>query len=69
MRCITGKVTTSGAQAWTVVCRFRYRARGWNTSWRAARQQWEPVCHKTFGGGAPAPYNNFPIADFSQVLA
>jgi hypothetical protein len=67
---INRKITTAGAQAWTVACRFSYRASGWNKSWRAATQQWEQVYYRNpSGSGSTAPYNNFSTADFSQVLA
>lgn len=60
-------LTVGGDNAWNMTTKFTYKAEGWNTYWRASADP--PAYERMYlvdGGGAP--YNGYPLEDFSDWL-
>lgn len=57
------KITTAGAEEFTLTERFHYKSTGWNKFFRQSTQTYVPIFHKTGG-----EYKNHPLGNFSSLL-
>ena len=57
------KITTQGAEEFTLTERFHFKSTGWNKFFRQSTQTYERIFHKTGG-----EHNNHPLGNFSNLL-
>lgn len=60
----TRTITNMSSGNWTLGLKFSYKPNGWNKFWNAKTQTWLRFYEVTSG----LVYNNYPLADFSDLL-
>jgi len=62
---LSRSITTAGAGAWQIGLKFSFKPNGWNKYFRAATNTWERI----FSIDSGAVHNNYPLVDYSDILA